>query len=503
MVDMRGLRRALVLTTGERYFSLVANFITLSVVSRLLTPDEIGVSVLGGAIAGTAMAFREFATPTFIIQRVNISKDDVRTVATIQVFVSIITGAAIFLMSALLAEIYHDERLRLFLHLVALAVIFEAVGITIAALLRRNMEFEKLAVINISSAAANTIVTLLLVWWGFSYMSFAWGWLAAAGMSGVLSLLIWRDISIFRPGLKSLREVVKFCSINGMNTTLGRLYDSVPYLALGRILTGESVALYNRSLTICQLPDKVFFGGVASAVLPAFSAHARDGGDLRKSYLRSVEFITAFQWPALIVICILADPIVRIILGSQWLDAVPIIRIMALASLFNFSDQLTYPVLFAADAMRDILKRALIMWPSTAAIIVIAANFGLYAAALSWFVALPIQALISNYYIRRHVYFSNVDLMRILWRAALLSLSAAAGPLVVVALSKNGFDLSLPATAVSAALSAAGWVFALRMGQHPLFDEMRIMAHAVLSRVIKRDSSPAAFRVLLDGRKAN
>jgi hypothetical protein len=75
--------------------------------------------------------------------------------------------------------------------------------------------------------------------------------------------------------------------------------------------------------------------------------------------------------------------------------------------------------------------------------------------------------------------------------------------LVVVALNKNGFDLSLPATAVSAALSAAGWLFALRMGQHPLFDEMRIMAHAVLSRVIKRDSSSAAFRVLLDGRKAN
>jgi hypothetical protein len=118
-------------------------------------------------------------------------------------------------------------------------------------------------------------------------------------------------------------------------------------------------------------------------------------------------------------------------------------------------------------------------------------------------VALPIQALISNYFIRRHVYFSNVELMSILWRAALLSLSAAAGPLVVVALNKNGFDLSLQATVVSVVLSAAGWLFALWVGQHPLLDEMRIMAHAVLSRVIKRDSSATAFRVFIDGRKAN
>jgi O-antigen/teichoic acid export membrane protein len=498
---MRGIRRALVLTTGERYFSLVANFITLSIVSRLLTPDEIGVSVLGGAIAGTAMAFREFATPTFIIQRTHLSKDDVRTVATIQVFVSIATGAFIFLMSALLANIYHDTRVESFLRLAAFAIALEAIGITIAALLRRDMAFEKLAVINVASAATNTIVTLLLVWGGFSYMSFAWGWLASAGMSGLLSLLIWRDASIFKPSLRSLREVVEFCGINGLNITLGRLYDSVPYLVLGRILSVEAVALYNRSLTICVLPDKVFFGGVASAVLPAFSAHARDGGDLRRSYLRSVEFITAFQWPALAAICVLADPIVRLILGSQWLDAVPIIRIMALASFFTFSDQLTYPVLFAAGAMRDILKRAVIMWPSTAAVIVLAANFGLYAAALSWFVAFPLQALISNYYIRRHVYFSARELMLVLWRAALLSLSAVAGPLLMVALNGRGFDLSIGAMIVSMMLSAAGWLFALWAMQHPLLAEMRIMGQAVFSKIANRNASSATFSGLFGGQK--
>lgn len=495
---MRGLRRALVLTTGERYFSLIANFITLSIVSRLLTPDEIGVSVLGAAIAGTAMAFREFATPTFIIQRVNLSKDDVRTVATIQVIASIVTGASIFLMSALLAQIYHDARLRVFLHIASLAVIFESVAITIAALFRRNMAFEKLAVINISSAATNTIVTLLLVGQGFSYMSFAWGWLAAAGMSAVLSLLIWRDVSIFRPSMQSLREVVEFCCINGMNTTLGRLFDSVPYLALGRILTAESVALYNRSLTVCQLPDRVFFGGVASAVLPAFSAHARDGGDLRKSYLRSVEFIIAFQWPALAVICVLADPIVRIVLGSQWLDAVPIIRIMALASLFNFSDQLTYPVLFAAGAMRDIFRRALIMWPSTAAIIVVAANFGLYAAALSWFVAIPIQALISNYYIRRHVNFSVRELIFILWRAAVLAIGAVIGPLGVIALTGGSFGLSIIATTMSVVLSAVGWLFVLWLQRHPLLDEMFNVGGIIVRKFERKMAAKSSEPMILN-----
>ena len=56
------MRRALFFTTSERYLGLNANFATIAVVSRILTPSEIGVSVLAMAIISFALAAREFAT---------------------------------------------------------------------------------------------------------------------------------------------------------------------------------------------------------------------------------------------------------------------------------------------------------------------------------------------------------------------------------------------------------------------------------------------------------
>jgi O-antigen/teichoic acid export membrane protein len=500
---MRGLRRALVLTTGERYFSLIANFITLSIVSRLLTPDEIGVSVLGGAIAGTAMAFREFATPTFIIQRVNLSKDDVRTVATIQVMASIAIGTAIACGGSFIANVYGDARLASFLHVVGLAVAAECIGTTIAALLRREMAFVKLASINVVGALVCSATMLFLTWHGFSYMSFAWTWLVSSLLNGVLSLLVWRDTSIFMPSIKSWRAVTRFCGMSGGNVMLSRLYDAIPYLVLGRIWTMETVALYNRALTVCQLPDKAFFGGFASALLPAFSAHARDGGDLRVSYLRSVEFITAFQWPALAVTSILANPIVRIVLGDQWLSAVPVVQIIALACVFNFADQLLYPTLVAAGAMRDVLRRALIVWPISGAIIIFAAHFGVYAAAFAWFICAPFQAVVSNCFIRRHIPFEWRDLLKILHKATILIFGAAAGPLAVISLHQGNFDLSFQATALSVALSAVGWLLTLRIVQHPLLQEIRIISRAILSTVFTGQSARTPMSGLLGGQKSN
>ena len=75
---MTGVKRALLLSTGERYFALASNFIVTAIVSRLLTPSEIGVSVIGMAIVGLAMAGREFASPNFLIQHRDL---DLRTEA--------------------------------------------------------------------------------------------------------------------------------------------------------------------------------------------------------------------------------------------------------------------------------------------------------------------------------------------------------------------------------------------------------------------------------------
>jgi O-antigen/teichoic acid export membrane protein len=485
---MNGIRRALVLSTSERYFTLAANFLTLAIVSRLLTPAEIGVSVLGMAIVMMAFSVREFTTTNVIIQRPQLKLEDVRATFTLLVLV---TGTMSFLIMAGaggLAALYNEPRLVPFLRLVSLCVLMEVIGLTVGALLRREMAFGKLAVINITTAGLTSGLTITLAALGFSYMSFAWAILVGRFVEASLFLLVWQDKSIFKPCLKEWRNIMTFGGYNGANAVLATIYESLPYIVFGRILSVDAVAVYNRGHAICQLPGKVILGGVGSVLLSAFSAEVRNGRKLRDHYLHSIELISGLWWPALILLAILADPVVRVLLGEQWLGAVPLVRIMAIANLFLFSVLLNYPVLVSVGAMRDLFIRSVITWPVSAVVITCAAFFGLKAAAFSLLFTLPFQAVVSVYFVQRHLDVTWRDIIFSLRKAAVLVLFSAIGPLSIVLLMGGQFDLSILSSIGVIVLGSIGWGLGLRLTDHPLLREIE---HAVRTLV----GSPLTARI--------
>src|SRR6185437_2807029 len=199
-----------------------------------------------------------------------------------------------------------EPRLRWFLYIAALAILMELISAPIAALLRREMAIGKLAIITSTGTIINVGLTITLAALGESYMSFAWAWLASTIWISFLSLLVWRDFSIFRPSLKNWRQTASFGISDGLGTVLYAIYDSVPYFVLAHVLSFNAAALYNRAIMVSRLPDKVFLGGLSSILLSAFSIELRNGKALRDVYLHGVELLTGVLWPALLLLILLA-----------------------------------------------------------------------------------------------------------------------------------------------------------------------------------------------------
>jgi O-antigen/teichoic acid export membrane protein len=470
---MSGIRRALVVTTSERYINLAANFIMTIIVSRLLTPAEIGVWAIGMAIAALALSAREFTTGTFLVQRAELSREDVRGAFTVMLLMNAAIAAALALLAPLLASIYGEVKLVAYLRVAAAAVLLEVIASPLMALMRRDMAFTDLAIVNIASVAVFSIVTIGLAALGFSYMSFAWAWAISAATSGVLALYLRPDYWVLRPLLRQWRGMLTFGGYNGVNVFLYRLYEALPTFILSRLVSFDAAGLYNRALLVCQVPDKLFLGGALPVILPALSAEVRAGRDLKVPYLRAVSFMTAMQWPALIMLAILAQPAVHILLGDQWIEVVPLVRIIALASLFSFSAELNYPVLVSVGAMRDLLLRGLIAWPVSALLIASASLFGLTATALSFFVIVPFQAYVSLWFVRRHIALQWSELVAALWKSAVIAACSAAGPIVIAAGRGMHLDMSGAATLAAVAMAALGWLAGVWLTRHPLADEIR------------------------------
>ena len=468
---MTGIKRALLFSTADRYFALVANFVTLAIASRILTPAEVGVSVVGMAVVGIAMALREFASANVLFQQRDLGQEAVRSAFTVILVLTIGVALLLAATSSALGDFYDEPRLMPYLLVIAVSLIVETVALPIMTLLRRDMDFARVAIVDITGAAAASVVTIALALAGFSFMSFAWAWFAAACVTGALALWLRPNFWIYRPSLRYWRTVIAFGGYNGATTLLYKAYESLPYLVLGRLLSLDAAALYSRSLMISQLPDKIVLGGAISVILPAFSAETRQGRPLKIPYLRALALITGLQWPALATLATLAYPAVDLLLGHQWHAVAPLVQIVSIASFFSFSFELNYPVLVSMGAVRDIFKRALIICPISALVILTATFYGLDAVAWSLMAVIPFQAVVSLAFVRRHIGITWPEVGAAIWKSAVVALMTVAGP-AAVTLGLGSVRLDLEWTALALGLAAVGWFAGLWATAHVMLDEL-------------------------------
>ena len=281
------------------------------------------------------------------------------------------------------------------------------------------------------------------------------------------------DFSNCRISVVEWEQPVKFAAYDSATALLNRVWEMLPSFVFGRILGVDAVGLYSRAGLISQWPEKILFAGVGPVLLPAFASGTRAGRSLKDAYLRSIEYITVLQWPALVMLILLAHPIVHLLLGERWLETVPLVQILAGATLIWFPAYLTYPSLVAAGAIGDTLRSTLISLPISAVILCLAAPHGLTLVALCMFVVMPLQVAVALVFVKRRVQFSWWELLAALRKSFFVAISSATGPVLCLLLFDFRPESSWGDAAAIAGVGGFGWLLGVWWCSHPVLRELR------------------------------
>lgn len=483
---MTGIRRALAWTAVDRYLHLAIGIVQVAAMSRLLTPHEVGISAIGYSVLAMADTLRDFGATSYLIQRREVTTEALRTTFTLLLGTTLLLVGAIVFAAPFVAEAYGEPGLTGYIWVLATSFALGPFAGPILALMRRDMQFERLAAINLTISSLGAFVSITLAFLGFSYMSIAWAGVCMAVCGTLMAFWFRPSFHIYRLGFQEWRDVFYFGSFATLTAFLNKAYQAVPLFLLGRTVSIESVGLFQRATSICDLPDRFVTALIGQVALPAFSAAARAGADLKETYLKSIEHITAIHWPALSMLVVLAYPLVRIMLGPQWVAVAPLVQILAVASLSLFAAVLSYPVLVAVGRINDTLYSSLISLPLSLLILVPAAFLGLETLTLSFLLTLPLQMFVSLIFIRRHVHFSWLELAGATRKGALVTIISMIGPAAVVAINGAGFDMHFLSAIVASALGLMGWLGGLWLSGHPLLAQLGEIAQRANSALTAR-----------------
>jgi len=470
----RGLRRALVFSFAQKYTSLVFNLVTVIIVSRLLTPEQIGVFSVAVGLTALAQMLRTFGVSEYLVQKTSLDEADIRTSFTVNLMLAWVLAAGLFSASWLIGRFYGDPGVGEVMRVQSAAFVLAPFGTTAIALLQRDLSFGTLYKINLGYVLANSGVTIGLAFAGFGYMSMAWASLAAM-IAWILGCTVWGHRYRARGlSLSQWRLLLPF----GVNRTVADIAAQIGMqsanIVVGKMLSLGDAGFYSRGYSVVNIYREKVVSAIGSVAFPAFAREHRERDAAPDLYLRSLVYLTGLSWPFFAFSALMAFPIIRILFGTQWDASVPLMRWLCVAAILGtLIDQCNQ--FFTAVGHVGLVTSIEIQYQLVRLGIAIAAAFySLEAVAASQILVYIIAIML---YYRKLVKYEALEIGKIitaLFPSGVITVISCVVPAAVLLVWPGSVSRHfLPAFVVAAAGAGLGWLLGLILVKHPLLFEVK------------------------------
>lgn len=320
-------------TVGAQAVKFVLNIGGAAILARLLTPREFGLVGMVLAITGLAGIFNTLGLSTATVQRQDITQKQVSNLFWINVGASGIVSIVCCSLAPALAWFYRDSRVEPIM--LVMSSVFLITGSTVQhrALLTRQMRFLAIGLIDATSMFVGFGTACVLAWRGFSY----WALVAQQLSNALACLALTWWISKWRPSSPSrgsgVRSLVSFGAHLTAADFLVLFLVNTDSILIGRLFGPASLGLYTRASVLLKRPLEQISTPINSVMDPVLSRLQSDPGHYRRTFLRTFRVLAMIIFPFSAMCLVLSRPIVLVILGPKWVDAVPLFSAFALVAI--------------------------------------------------------------------------------------------------------------------------------------------------------------------------
>ena len=470
---MVSIRRALGFSFASQYFVQIVSFASVVVVSRLLTPSEIGIYSVAAVVLFVAGYLRTFGITQYIVREVDLTKQKLRTALAAVIIMSWGIGALLAVSAPQFAAFYGEPGLATIFRVLAFTFLFSPFISVPFSYFMREMAFDKTMWVASVGAVVQAVVTVSLAYLGYSYMSMAWGLLCGALAELVVVSVLRMPGTQYIPSFRGLLVVFKFGTFAAASGMLEKLSEGIPDLVLGRVSTMQDVGIYSRGLGVVLIFNRAVTLAVRPIILPHFSSEFREGRSVARAYTGATEWQTGLAWPFFAAFSAAALPIIRVLYGDQWDAAVPIAELLAVWGASSAFVCFSADALVAAGKVQLVFVKEALLFVLRAVAIVYAASFGLDGVTTAVVLLGLVEVAVVVVILKRGIGLSVRQLLFACRRSASMGVVTfvvchGAAPLVYSFLASEVLQLM-----VFIALGAISWGAMVVLTKHPLLQELQ------------------------------
>lgn len=481
-------RKALIISLFERYSAMAMSFVSIVILSRLLTPTDIGIFTVAFGFVNLANTIRDFGVTNYLIKEKDLTLDIVATALGITFLIAWSLAGILYLCSGLISSLYDEVGIEAALVVMTFVFVIDPFGALAPALLKRSMRFDLLYKINTGSAFVYTVTVIALAYAGLGFMAMAWA--AVAGSITRVLISIWYLPSEYRtwPRLTKWRELVWFGGYAMGIQLLAQASRSGSELLIGKILGFATLGFFSRAQGYVRMFNESVLNAIHPVARATLAQKNRNGEDLSAPYMKALGYITVISWPALFFLSIMALPVIRVLFGDQWDSAAPLATILCLEAMIMTIVLLNNDLIVALGEMKRQFRVASIVHPLRIVFVVVGCSIDIYWVVLALTFAALIHAGLSLKLVMTLIDIDTKSFRNSLLCNAFVTLCMALGPLLSYAMIGPDPNQHLFLLLFSSALALAGWYVGILLIKHPIKSEILALFKDVANRLDRKRS---------------
>lgn len=313
--------------------TLTINFLTNLVLARLLMPEDFGAIAMLAIFLAVSNIFIQGGLGAALIQKKNPDHLDYSTVFYWNLVVAAVFYLILYVSAPFIADYYALPLVKPLLRVQSLVLLIQSFSIVQYTQLQKQMNFKALAIRNMAAALAGTLIAIPLALRGFG----AWSLVASAILASIVNVLLLWKMSDWRPAwefsLSSLKTLFSFGGLMLLSSLAETLYTNLQGLIIGKRFSAGDLGYFSQAKKLEEIPVTGLSSIVNDVTFPAFSSLQDDPDRLLAGVRKSTKALTFLNFPMMILLMIVAQPLICLLYGSKWEPSAPYFQILCVSGL--------------------------------------------------------------------------------------------------------------------------------------------------------------------------
>lgn len=296
-------------------------FIVSVVLARLLTPEHYGLIGIIAIFTAVCQTLINAGFTTALIRKKDATDDDYNTVFIVNLVMSILLYAVIFLCAPFIADFFHNEELIPLTRVSSLSMIIGALALVQQTRLTKRIDFKSQTKITITASICSGVVGIVMALLGFG----VWALVAQTLTSQMIrTSLLWvvnKWIPSLRFSSKSFHELFGFGWKMMASGILDTIWKELYQVIVGRFYSPSTLGQYTRAKGFSQIFSINLTYIIQRVTYPVLSNIQDDKERMVQAYRKMIKitmFVTAIS---MFFLGAISEPLLYCLIGPKWHEA--------------------------------------------------------------------------------------------------------------------------------------------------------------------------------------